>query len=118
MNRLKSKEQNAMRRANRVRSTIKGTAIRPRLTVFISNQHVSAQVIDDDKNSTLVSATSVGQAKLAANLTEKAKWVGTEVAKSAKTKKIKKIVLDRGPRLYHGRIKALADAARTEGLEF
>lgn len=118
MNRLKSKDINSKRRANRVRSIIKGTAERPRLTIFISNQHVSAQVIDDDKGSTLTSVTTVGQAKIAPNLTERAKWVGTEIAKSAKSKKIKKVVLDRGPRLYHGRIKALALAAREEGLEF
>ncbi len=117
MNRLIKKNQNLALRKNRVRSTVHGTAKRPRLTVSITNLHISAQIIDDEKSSTLVSATTVGQ-KLTGNLSEKAVVIGTQIAKNAKKAKISKVVFDRNGRLYHGRIKALADAARAEGLEF
>lgn len=117
MNRLIKKNQNLALRKNRVRSTVHGTAVRPRLTVSITNLHISAQIIDDDKSSTLASATTVGQ-KLNGNLSDKAVLIGTQIAKSAKKAKITKVVFDRNGRLYHGRIKALADAARAEGLEF
>lgn len=117
MNRLKSKIQNNIRRKNRVRATVTGTAERPRLTVTISNTHVSAQIVDDTKSTTLVAATSSG-GKLSGTMTEKAIAVGTDIGKKAKTAKIKKVVFDRNGKLYHGRIKALADAARAEGLEF
>ncbi len=117
MNRLISKAKNSLRRSNRVRTTVQGTSDRPRLSVYISNKYVSAQIIDDSTHKTLVSATSVGQ-KSAGTKTEQAIFVGTEVAKQAKVKKIKAVAFDRGPKLYHGRVKALADAARKEGLEF
>jgi len=106
------------RRAWRVRSKISGTADVPRLRINISNRHVSAQLIDDDNQATLVASTTVGKQSVKGNLTEKAKWVGADIAKQAATKKIKKVVFDRGYRLYHGRIKALADVARENGLEF
>lgn len=117
MNRLLTKAKNSFRRANRVRTVVQGTAERPRLSVYISNQHISAQIIDDSAHKTIVGATTVGQ-KASGTMTEQAIFVGTEIAKKAKTKKIKAVAFDRGPRLYHGRIKALADAARKEGLEF
>lgn len=117
MNRLISKAKNSFRRANRVRTSVRGTTVRPRLTVYISNQNVSAQIIDDSSHKTLVSATSVGH-KNSGTMTERAVFVGTEIAKKAKAKKIKAVAFDRGPKLYHGRIKALAEAARKEGLEF
>ena len=117
MNRLMKKTQNLALRKNRVRSEVHGTAERPRLTVSITSLHVSAQIINDDKSTTLVSATTVGK-KVSGTLTEKATAIGTEIAKSAKKAKITKVVFDRNGRLYHGRIKALADAARAEGLEF
>lgn len=115
MNRLKTKNNSALRRANRVRTTIKGRSNRPRLNVTISNRHVSAQIIDDNAHKTILSATTIGN-KVSGSLTEQAKAVGKEIAKKAKAKKINEVTLDRGPKLYHGRIKALADAAREEGL--
>ena len=111
------KLHNLKLRKNRVRSQVHGTAERPRLSVSISNLHISAQIIDDDKGKTLVTATTVGK-KLTGTMTEKAIIIGSEIAKNAKKAKIQKIVFDRNGRLYHGRIKALADAARKEGLEF
>lgn len=104
-------------RANRTRAKIHGTAERPRLTVHFSNQNITAQIIDDDKKATLVYATTVGT-KITGTKTEKAAAIGAEIAKKAKTAKIKKVVYDRGSKLYAGRNKALADAARKEGLEF
>ncbi len=118
MNRLAHTRQNKQQRAHRVRSTMSGTTERPRLTIFISNTHIAAQIIDDSKQVTLVAVTTVGQKSVKGTMSEKATWVGTEIAKKAKTAKVKRVVLDRGSKLYHGRIKALADAARTEGLEF
>lgn len=117
MNNLKHKNQNFARRAARVRTVVAGTAERPRLAVNISNLHVSAQLVDDSASKTLVYATTVGQ-KVAGTMTEKAAWVGIEIAKKAKKAKVEKVVFDRSGRKYHGRIKALADAAREGGLEF
>lgn len=117
MNRLTQKIQNATRRKFRVRAKVHGTETRPRLTVTISNQHISAQVINDDTHKTLVSATTIGK-KLTGTMTEKATSVGKDIGAKAKKAKIKNVVLDRNGKLYHGRIKALADAARAEGLEF
>ena len=104
-------------RKNRVRARVNGTADRPRLTVFISNKHVSAQIIDDTKGITIVSATTVGT-KLAGSMTELAAKVGSDIAKKAKKAKINAVVFDRNGRQYAGRLSALADAARKEGLEF
>ena len=104
-------------RAARTRAKIHGTADRPRLTVHFSNLHITAQVIDDDKKTTLAYATTVG-AKMAGTKTEKAALIGAEIAKKAKAKKVTKVVFDRGSKLYAGRMSALADAARKEGLEF
>ncbi len=108
---------NSMFRANRTRAKIHGTAERPRLSVHISNQHITAQVIDDDKSTTLAYATTVGS-KLTDTKTEKAAAIGKEIADKAKKAKIKTVVFDRGSKLYAGRLSALADAARKEGLEF
>lgn len=118
MNRLKHKMQNIDRRRWRVRSRTVGTTERPRLSVHVSNRHLTAQIIDDTKHKTLASATTVGQKAATGTMSERAAWVGKELAKKAKTAKVKKVVFDRGSRLYHGRIKALADAAREGGLEF
>ena len=104
-------------RAKRTRAKIHGTAERPRLSVHFSNLHITAQVIDDDKGVTLASATTVGK-KLTGTKTERAVQIGAEIAKAAKAKKIKKVVFDRGAKLYAGRMHALAEAARKEGLEF
>ena len=104
-------------RKNRVRSTVSGTAERPRLTVTVSNLHVSAQIIDDVTGKTLAAATTVGS-KAGGTLTEKAADVGKDIATKAKKAKVTKVVFDRNGRKYAGRLKALADAARNEGLEF
>ncbi len=117
MERLLSKRNNQQRRAYRVRAKVSGTADRPRLAVRVSNLHLSAQIIDDSKGVTLSHATTVG-AKVEGTMIEKATWVGSEIAKKAAKAKISKVVFDRGGKKYHGRIKALAESARAEGLEF
>jgi large subunit ribosomal protein L18 len=117
MNSLKLKSQNAERRAHRVRARLSGTTERPRMAVNISNLHITAQIINDETGKTLAYATTVGQ-KVDGNMSAKAAWVGGAIAKKAKTAKITKVVLDRASRKYHGRVKALADAAREGGLEF
>ena len=104
-------------RANRTRAKIHGTAERPRLSVNISNTHITAQIIDDDKGLTLAYATTVGS-KQKGSKKELAAFVGSEIAKKAKKAKISKVVFDRGAHLYAGRMSSLADAARKEGLEF
>jgi len=104
-------------RKKRTRAKIHGTAERPRLSVHISNIHITAQIVDDDKSTTLAYATTIGS-KQKGNKTELAAYVGEQIAKKAKKIKIKKVVFDRGSRLYAGRMNALAQAARKEGLEF
>lgn len=112
------KLQNRDRRKGRIRAVVSGTAERPRLSVHVSNLHVTAQLIDDVSHKTLAYVTTVGQKSVKGNMTEKAVWVGTEIAAKAKTAKVKSVVFDRGGKLYHGRVAALADAARKAGLEF
>ncbi len=117
---MKNESRNAVRvrKHERVRAKISGTAECPRLVVFRSNKHIEAQIIDDVKGSTLVSASSV-QLKLSnGSNVEGAKVVGAKIAELAKAKKIKKVVFDRGGYIYHGRVAALADAAREGGLKF
>jgi large subunit ribosomal protein L18 len=111
-----------LRRHARVRSKLQGTATRPRLNVFRSLQHIYAQIIDDSQGHTLVAANSLdpaiqeqgGEMKKV----EAAKQVGTLVAERAKAAGITSVVFDRGGYQYHGRVRALADAAREAGLEF
>ena len=117
MGNLETKIKNRNLRAARVRARVTGTAERPRLTVTISNKHVSAQLIDDVKQHTIAAATTVGT-KQTGTMTEQAALIGAEVAKKAKKAKITTIVFDRNGRKYAGRLAALADAARKEGLEF
>ena len=117
MSALDKKLLNRSLRAARVRAKISGTTERPRLTVTISNKHVSAQLVDDVKQHTSVAVTTVG-AKQTGTMTEQAAWVGTEIGKKAKKAKITAIVFDRNGRKYAKRLAALADAARKEGLEF
>ena len=108
------------RRHLRVRRKISGTAECPRLCVYRSNTNLYAQIIDDEKGVTLVSASSMDKElniKNGGNV-EASKLVGALIAKKAKKAKINKVVFDRGGYLYHGRVKALADAARENGLEF
>ena len=114
---LKKKLLSRKLRINRVRSRVQGTAKKPRLAVFISNTNVSAQLIDDDAAHTLASVTTVGS-KQSGPLSKKAEWIGSELAKKASKVNIKKVVFDRHGRQYAGRLKALADSARKEGLEF
>jgi large subunit ribosomal protein L18 len=114
---LAKKLLNKSLRKNRVRSKVSGTADRPRLTVTISNKHVSAQLIDDVAQRTLAASTTVGT-KQDGSLAEQAIFVGTDIAKKAKKAKINAVVFDRNGRQYAARLSALADAARKEGLEF
>lgn len=118
MDRLAHKLHNRVLRAHRVRSTVTGTPERPRLSVHLSNLHITAQIIDDTAHKTLVYVTTVGNKSAKGTMTEKAALIGAEVAKKAKTAKVSRVVFDRGSKLYHGRVKALADAARENGLEF
>jgi large subunit ribosomal protein L18 len=114
---MNTKVQQANRRKGRVRARITGTTLRPRLSVRISNRHITAQIINDETGLTLASATTV-KATVKGTMTEKATWLGGEIATAAKKSKIKLVVLDRGSKLYHGRLHALAEAARNGGLEF
>lgn len=118
MSNISNKIHTLARRKNRIRSVISGTAERPRLSVHVSNKHVSAQLIDDTAHKTVAAITTVGQKAATGTMTERAAWVGTEIAKKAKTAKVTTVVFDRNGKLYHGRVKALADAARAEGLKF
>lgn len=118
MNRLDHKRGNKLIRKNRVRSTVKGTGERPRLSVHISNRHVGAQIIDDTTGKTLVSVTTIANKAATGSTTELCTLVGTEIAKKAVKAKVTKVVLDRNGRSYQGRLNALATAARENGLEF
>lgn len=111
------KQHNRSQRKARIRSVVTGTQARPRLTVTVSNLHVSAQLIDDEGGKTLAAATTIGQ-KTNGTMSEKAAKVGEDIAAKAKAAKVKQVVFDRNGKLYHGRVKALADAARNAGLEF
>lgn len=113
-----SKNAERQRRHARVRTKVSGTADRPRLNVFRSNSHISAQLIDDVNGVTLVSANSVEMKLENGGNIAAATLVGTEVAQRALKANITNVVFDRGGYLYHGRVKALADAAREAGLEF
>jgi len=117
-----TRKESVRRRHRRVRRTISGTSERPRLAVFRSNEHIYVQLIDDSKQHTLVSASTLdpdvkAEIKAGSNC-EAASAVGKLVAERSLKQGIKSIVFDRGGNLYHGRVKALADAAREAGLEF
>jgi large subunit ribosomal protein L18 len=105
------------RRKNRIRSKVSGTAARPRLAVFCSNLHISAQVIDDAAGKTLVAVYDT-EITTKGTKSEKATAVGTLVAEKALKAKVTEVVFDRGGKLYHGRVKALATGAREKGLKF
>ena len=111
-----------IRRHRRVRKQVSGTSGRPRLNVFRSLRHIYAQVIDDSQGHTLVSASTIDP-EVVAQLqglakTDQARVVGKVLAERALSQGVKKVVFDRGGYVYHGRVKALADAAREGGLEF
>jgi len=118
MNRLDHTKQAKKMRTLRVRSRLASADNRPRLSINISERNIIAQVIDDQSHKTLAYSTTVGSKKAAGTLTEKAAWVGADIANKAIAKKVKKVVFDRGSKLYHGRVRALAEAARAAGLEF
>lgn len=116
---LKTHRARFARRARRVRAKIKGTQQRPRLSVFRSHKYIAAQVIDDERGVTLVSASELDKdAPQQGPKLVRAAAIGTILSKKAKKKGIETVAFDRGPYKFHGRIKALADAARKEGLKF
>jgi large subunit ribosomal protein L18 len=119
MIRKTSRDETRRRIHRRIRQTLRGTADRPRLAVFRSLKHIYVQVIDDTAQRTVVAASSTEKSSRAAggNL-QGAKQIGKLIAERAREKGIQKVVFDRGGYLYHGRVKALADAAREAGLEF
>lgn len=103
-------------RKNRIRSKVFGTAERPRLSIFKSNKYIYAEVINDDLGLTIAESSSMKlDGKTKAN---QAEMVGKDIAEKAKAKKISKVVFDRGGYIYTGRVRALADSARSAGLEF
>ncbi len=109
------KQVNRLRRKQRVRSKISGTAQRPRLSIFRSSSSIYAQLIDDESGKTLAASSDL---KEKGTKTDTAKKVWEDIAKKAKDLKVKTVVFDRGGFSYHGRVKALADSAREAGLEF
>jgi len=122
VNNAEKRRQSRLKRQVRVRNKVRGTAERPRLSVFRSARHIYGQVIDDVNNRTLVSASTVnkdvaGDLKGTGNV-DAAKAVGAAIAQKAIAQDIKQVVFDRNGFLYHGRVKALADAAREAGLSF
>ena len=121
MNSQKLKAVRQLRRRNHVRRRVRGTAERPRLTVFRSSKHIYAQLIDDDAGKTLASAGTKGKkdekAAYGGNVAA-AKAIGAKIAAAGKAAGVTKVCFDRGHYKYHGRIKALADAAREGGLLF
>ena len=119
---IKKESRNSMRvvRHERIRQNLNGTSTTPRLSVYRSNKEIYAQIIDDETKTTLCSASSLDKDLKLENGSnvEAAKVVGKSIAEKAKKAKITKVVFDRGGYLYHGRVEALADAARENGLEF
>lgn len=122
MDKLKAKQAGLARRRRRVRGKVSGTAERPRLSVTRTNAHIYAQIIDDRSGRTLACAASNdkelrGSIKLGSNI-EAAKTVGEALGRRAVEAGVTEVVFDRGGRIYHGRVKALADGARSAGLKF
>jgi large subunit ribosomal protein L18 len=115
---VRTKYTQRLRRHRRVRAKVSGTAGRPRLSVYRSNRGIAAQVIDDVSGRTLASASSRDKGLSGTKRGEAPAAVGKLVAERAKAAGVTSVVFDRGGYLYHGRVKALADAAREEGLEF
>ncbi|MBQ4424683.1 MAG: 50S ribosomal protein L18 [Lachnospiraceae bacterium] len=117
-----SRKENRMKKHQRIRNRFAGTAERPRLAVFRSNMHMYAQIIDDDAQTTLVAASTTEKAVKAelekTNDVAAASYVGTLIAKRALEAGITEVVFDRGGFLYHGKVQALAEAAREAGLQF
>jgi|CXWL01.1.fsa_nt_gi large subunit ribosomal protein L18 len=105
-----------LRRKNRIRAKVSGTATRPRLVVFRSNSHITAQLVDDSAGKTLIAASDLKVKK--GTKVERAQMVGKAIAEFSTAKKLEAVVFDRNGYQYHGRVKALADAAREGGLKF
>jgi large subunit ribosomal protein L18 len=119
MSNAQQKRQGRIRRHRRVRKKVRGTTERPRLAVFRSNKHISAQVIDDSTGRTVASASSLeADLRSSGGNVDGAKKVGELLASRAKDAGVSQVVFDRGGFRYHGRVASLADAARTSGLEF
>jgi large subunit ribosomal protein L18 len=118
MNREKKLHHRRTRRRHRVGNRVRGDAERPRLTVFRSHKHIYAQLIDDGAGKTLCASTSRGVCGAYGGTVAHAKQVGADLAAKALALEIKRVRFDRGPYRYHGRVRALADAAREKGLEF
>ena len=116
MKKTELKNYHRMRRHNRIRAKISGTGMVPRLAIFRSARHISAQLIDDEKSITIIASSDVKITN--GTKVEQAQLVGKDIAEKAQGKKITKVVFDRGGFLYAGRVKALADAARAAGLVF
>ena len=114
----KDKNVSRVRRHARVRAKISGTATCPRLCVYRSNKNIEAQLIDDVKGTTLVASSSMSLKLANGSNVEAAQLVGKDIAEKALAKKIKTVVFDRSGYIYHGRVKALAEAAREAGLVF
>ncbi|NGX46791.1 MAG: 50S ribosomal protein L18 [Chlamydiae bacterium] len=121
-NHLKNRDIRRKRRALRVRKNVRGTSEKPRLTVFRSNKHLLAQIIDDEKQTTLFGIGTMSKDFKGSEHSKKskgaAKEIGKRIAGEAKKRKIEKVVFDRGAYKYHGIIAELADSARSEGLKF
>jgi len=116
---MKSQQAKLKRRAQRVRRRLKKNANgRPRLSVYRSSKNISVQIIDDATGVTLASASTLEDKKAAGSNVEAAQKVGKLIAERAKKAKVEDVIFDRGPYLYHGRVKALADAARDAGMKF
>ena len=118
----KTQQEKRERRKHSIRKKVSGTAERPRLTVFRSSKHIYAQVVNDDAHQTIATASTLDEQiipQLAGlKKSEKAKKIGTAIAERLKAKGIDKVVFDRNGYIYHGRVMALADAAREAGLKF
>jgi large subunit ribosomal protein L18 len=118
----KLKRDARIKKKTRIRKRLSGTSVRPRLVVYRSNMHISAQIIDDGSHEVLCSSSSFAkdlrESLKGKNKTELSEGVGKDIAEKAKTKGIQAVVFDRNGFIYHGRVKALADAARKNGLEF
>lgn len=115
---MKLKRANAFRRARRVRAKVQGSAERPRLSVFRSLKHISVQLIDDDAGTTMISSSDSVVSEKGKKGVEMAALVGADIAKKAIAAGLTSVVFDRGSYKYHGRVKALAEAARAGGLKF
>jgi len=103
----------------RIRAKVSGTQARPRLCVSVSLKHMRAQLIDDVNGKTIAGISTESNKELAKkSMTEKAQWLGAQMAELGKKAKVKTVVFDRGGKIYHGRVKAFAEAARKAGLEF